>query len=135
MAVEMTDMPDLKISTATFEFSPAFAQLKQLNMTVGERSDFTASGRLENYIPYLFSDDTLRGNISLSSNFLDLNEILDIMPSDTTEKDTTSLAVIQVPKNIDFIFDAVVKRLVFDKLSNDVKGNVVVKNGVVTTEA
>ena len=106
MAVEMTDMPDMKISTATFDFNPAFAELKQLKMTVGERSDFTASGRLGNYIPYLFSGDTLRGNLSLSSNTLDLNEILDIIPSDTTENDTTSLAIIQIPKNIDFIFDA-----------------------------
>ena len=133
MAVEMTDMPDIKISTATFDFNPAFAELKQLKMTVGERSDFTASGRLDNYIPYLFSGDTIRGNLSLSSNSLDLNEILDIIPSDTTENDTTSLAVIQIPKNIDFIFDAAVKRLVFDKLTgNDVKGKVVVKDGVVT---
>ena len=133
MAVEMADMPDIKISTAAFNFNPAFAELKQLKMTVGEKSDFTASGRLENYIPYLFSGDTIRGKLSLSSNSLDLNEILDIMPSDTTENDTASLAVIQIPKNIDFIFDAAVKRLVFDKLTgNDVKGKVVVKDGVVT---
>ena len=55
------------------------------------------------------------------------------MPSDTTENDTASLAVIQIPKDINFIFDAAVKRLVFDKLTgNDVKGKVVVKDGVVT---
>ncbi len=133
MAVEMTDMPDIKISTAAFNFNPAFAELKQLQMTVGEKSDFTASGRLENYIPYLFSGDTIRGHLSMASNNLDLNEILDIMPSDTTENDTASLAVIQVPKDIDFIFDAAVKRLVFDKLTgSDVRGKVVVKEGVIT---
>jgi hypothetical protein len=133
MAIEMADMPDLKISTAAFNFNPAFAELKQLQMTVGERSDFTASGRVENYIPYLFSGDTIRGHLSIASNDLDLNEILDMMPSDTTENDTASLAVIQVPKDIDFIFDAAVKRLVFDKLTgNDVSGKVAVKNAVVT---
>jgi len=133
MTVEMTDMPDVKISNAAFDFTPAFAELKQLQMTVGERSDFTASGRLDNYIPYLFSGDTIRGRLSLTSNNLDLNEILDIMPSDTTENDTASLAVIQIPKDINFIFDAAVKRLVFDRLTgNDVKGKVVVKDGVVT---
>ncbi len=133
MAVEMTDMPDIKISTAAFNFNPAFAELKQLQMTVGEKSDFTASGRLENYIPYLFSGDTIRGHLSMASNNLDLNEILDIMPSDTTENDTAPLAVIQIPKDIDFMFDAAVKRLVFDKLEgNDVRGKVKVKDGVVT---
>ena len=133
MAVKMADMPDIEISTAAFNFNPAFAELKQLQMTVGEKSDFTASGRLENYIPYLFSGDTIRGHLSMASNNIDLNEILDIMPSDTTENDTASLAVIQVPKDIDFIFDAAVKRLVFDKLTgNDVRGKVTVKDGVVT---
>lgn len=133
MAIEMTDFPNVKISNAAFDFSPAFAELKQIQMTVGAKSDFSASGRLENYIPYLFSGDTIRGRLSLASNNLDLNEILDIMPSDTTENDTTSLAVIQIPKNIDFIFDAAVKRLVYDKLTgNDVKGKVAVKDGVVT---
>jgi hypothetical protein len=133
MEVEMTDLPDVKISNAAFDFSPAFAELKQLQMTVGERSDFTASGRLENYIPYLFSGDTIRGRLSLASNNLDLNEMLDIMPSDTTENDTASLAVVRIPKDINFIFDAAVKKLVFDKLTgNDVKGTVLVKDGVVT---
>ncbi len=133
MAVEMADIPAIKISTAAFSFSPAFADLSQLKMKVGEKSDFTASGRLENYIPYLFSGDTIRGKLSLSSNSVDLNEILDAMPSDTTGNDSTSLAIIQIPKNIDFIFDAAINRLVFNKLTADeVKATVIVKDGMVT---
>lgn len=132
MAVEMAELPAIMINTAAFTFSPAFANLSQLKMKVGEKSDFTASGRLENYIPYLFSGDTIRGNLSLSSNSVDLNEILDAMPSDTSENDT-SLAVIQIPKNIYFMIDAVINRLVFNKLTADeVKGSIIVKDGVVT---
>ncbi len=132
MVVEMAELPAIKINTAAFTFSPAFADLSQLKMKVGEKSDFTASGRLENYIPYLISGDTIRGRLSLSSNSIDLNEILDKMPSDTSKNDT-SLAVIQIPKNIDFIFDAVINRLVFNKLAADeVKGRIIVKDGVVT---
>ena len=132
MAVEMAELPAIKINTAAFTFSPAFADLSQLKMKVGEKSDFTASGRLENYIPYLISGDTIRGKLSLSSNSVDLNEILDTMPSDTSKNDT-SLAVIQIPKNIDFIFDAVINRLVFNKLiADEVKGRIIVKDGVVT---
>ena len=132
MAVEMIELPAIKINTAAFTFSPAFADLSQLKMKVGEKSDFTASGRLENYIPYLISGDTIRGKLSLSSNSVDLNEILDTMPSDTSKNDT-SLAVIQIPKNIDFIFDAVINRLVFNKLiADEVKGRIIVKDGVVT---
>jgi hypothetical protein len=132
MAVELNDMPDMKISTAAFDFNPAFAEIKHFKMTMGE-SDLSVTGRLGNYIPYLFSGDTLRGNLALSSNSLDLNEILDIIPSDTTENDPTSMAVIQIPKTIDLILDAAANRLVFDRLTgSDVKGKVLVKNGVVT---
>ncbi len=28
MAVEMTDLPDIKISTAAFDFNPAFAEIE-----------------------------------------------------------------------------------------------------------
>jgi hypothetical protein len=133
MAMTMTDMPALKINNAGIVFNPAFAELTGLAATMGEKSDFTLSGRLENYIPYLFSDGTLKGNLSLKSKIVDLNEILDLMPSDTLDTDTAALEVIQIPKNIDFTFDAVVESMVYGKLTaDDVKGKVVVRDGVVT---
>ena len=99
---------------------------------MGEKSDASLSGRLENYIPYLFSDGVIKGNLALRSNEIDLNEILGIMPSDTIESDTASLSVIRVPGNIDFTFNAAVGKLIFNKLvANDVNGKVSVKDGVV----
>ncbi len=131
MAVTMAGMPSLKIREAGFKFNPAYAELTGLAATMGEKSDFTLAGRLENYIPYLFSDGTIKGNLSLRSKMVDLNEILDIMLSDTTENDTTALEVIHIPENIDFAFDAVIDRLAYGKLSaDDVKGKIVVRDGV-----
>lgn len=131
MAVTMAGMPSLKISDAGFKFNPAYAELTGLAATMGEKSDFTLAGRLENYIPYLFSDGTIKGNLSLRSKMVDLNEILDIMLSDTTENDTTALDVIHIPENIDFAFDAAIDRLAYGKLSaDDVKGKIVVRDGV-----
>ncbi len=134
MALEMPDLPAVKINNASFTFAPAYSELKQLNMKVGERSDFSISGKLENYIPYLFSDGIIKGNLSLVSQSLDLNEIMDKIPADTTAvEDTTALAVIHVPENIDFTFNALIGKLVFQKLAaTDVKGNIIVRNGVVT---
>ena len=59
---------------------------------------------------------------------------MDRLPSDTaTVDDTTSLAVIQIPKNIDFTFNAFISRLVYDRLTaSDVKGNIIMRDGVVT---
>jgi len=132
MSIEMPALPAVRVGRADFSFTPAFAELKQMNMTMGEKSDASLSGRLENYIPYLFSDGVIKGSLALSSDEIDLNEILGMMPSDTIENDTTALSVIRVPDNIDFTFDAAVGKLTFNKLvARDVSGNVRVKDGVV----
>ncbi len=133
MAMTMTDMPELKINNASFVFSPAFAEMTGMTATMGEKSDFTITGRLENYIPYLFSDGILKGNLSMKSRLVDLNEILDIFPSDTLETDTVAMEVIRIPKNIDFTFDANVDKLAYGRLAaTDVTGNILVRDGVVT---
>ena len=56
---------------------------------------------------------------------------MDNIPSDTTAvKDTTALAVINIPRNIDFIFNGVIGRLYFDRLeATEVKGNLTVHDG------
>ncbi len=133
MAVTMTDMPELKVSNASFVFNPAFAELTGLTATMGDKSDFTLTGRLENYIPYLFSDGVLKGNMSMKSRLVDLNEILGIFPSDTLETDTAAMEVIRIPKNIDFTFGANIDKLAYGRIAaTDVTGNILVRDGVVT---
>ncbi|MCU0458744.1 MAG: AsmA family protein [Bacteroidales bacterium] len=133
MAVAMADMPELKVSNASFAFSPEYAELTGMNATMGKGSDFAITGRLGNYIPYLFSDGVVRGNLSLRSEKIDLNEIMDFIPSDTVETDTVPMEVFGVPENIDFTFDALVGRLEYGRLSaSDVKGNITVRDGSVT---
>lgn len=134
MSVEMPDLPPIRIDNASMTFNPAYSELKQLMMKVGEKSDFRLSGRLENYIPWLLSDGIIKGNLSLISSVVDLNEIMDKFPSDTAAvKDTTALAVINIPRNIDFAFDGEIGRLFFDRLeATEVKGNLTVRDGVIT---
>jgi hypothetical protein len=52
--IAMTGYPEVNIKEAGFEFSPAFAALTKADFMVGEKSDMNLSGRLENYVPYLF---------------------------------------------------------------------------------
>lgn len=70
MAVEMSGMPDMRISSAAFAFSPAFAEMTGMKASMGKGSDFSLSGRLENYIPYLFSDGILRETCRLNLTML-----------------------------------------------------------------
>lgn len=133
MAVEMSDLPVVRIADAAFSFKPEWAELTRMTARIGEKSDVTMSGRLENYIPYLFSDGILRGTLAMSSKEIDLNEIMDYIPSDTIDADTAAMEVITVPDNIDLSLAARVDRLRYGRLAaSDVKGDILVRDGVVT---
>jgi len=135
MVVAMTDMPAVSISDASFLLTPAYSEMTKLNMKVGDKSDFSLQGRLENYIPYIFSNGIIKGKMTLNSNLIDGNNIMSKMKTTetTTTEDTTSLAVVVIPRNISFVFDASVGKLVYDSLqATDFKGNIVVNDGVVT---
>jgi hypothetical protein len=150
MLVAMSGYPEVKINEAGFEFTPAYASMTNTSLNVGAKSDFMLTGRLENYIPYVFSDKTIKGNLSLHSKLVDVSEILSKISSDTTlgasqssptvqgsanapVEDTTSLSVIKVPENIDFDFDAVIDEFTFDNIkAQKVKGHIIVRNGILS---
>jgi hypothetical protein len=134
MLVAMTGYPEVKISNASFEFTPAYAAMPSASLNVGEKSDFLLSGRLENYIPYMLSDGTIKGNLSLRSKVIDATDIMSQMVTDTTATDdTTSLATIHIPRNIDFSFDAAIDQFLYDKIkARNVKGNIIVSDGVLS---
>jgi hypothetical protein len=133
MLVAMTGYPEVKINNAGFEFTPSYAAMPSASLNVG-KSDFLLSGRLENYIPYVLSDGTIKGNLSLRSKVIDATEIMSQMATDTTAaEDTTSLATIHIPRNIDFSFDAVIDQFLYDKIkARNVKGNIIVSDGVLS---
>jgi hypothetical protein len=134
MMVAMIGYPEVKINTADFEFSPAYAALTNANLNVGGKSDFHLSGRLENYLPYILKNETIKGNLTLKSDLVDVSEILSKMTTDTTAvEDTTSLAVIRVPNNIDFDFNAVINKFIYDNIkAENVRGHIIVRNGVLS---
>jgi hypothetical protein len=134
MVVAMTGYPEVKINEAHMEFTPAYASMTNTNLNVGGRSDFLLAGRLENYIPYVFSDQTIKGNLSMRSKLVDVSEIMSKMASDTTEvEDSTSLTVIQIPKNINFDFDALINEFNYDEIkAQNVKGHIIVHDGILS---
>ncbi|HSN49792.1 MAG TPA: AsmA-like C-terminal region-containing protein, partial [Bacteroidales bacterium] len=134
MLVAMAGYPEIKIIKAGFDFTPAWAALTNTNMTIGGKSDFSLSGRLANYIPYLLKDQIIRGNLSMRSKLIDASEIMSKIKSDTTlADDTTALAVIQVPENIDFDFDAIIDEFRYDNLKGqNVKGHIIIRDGILS---
>lgn len=134
MIVAMTGYPEVNISEADFMFTPSYAALSNGNMKVGGESDFSLSGRIENYIPWFFKNATVKGNMSVRSNLVDVSEILSKMAADTSEfVDTASLAVIRIPKNIDFDLNAVINNFTYENIkARDVKGQIVIRDGVLS---
>jgi len=134
MLVTMTGYPEVLINEAGFEFTPAYVAMSNTSINVGGKSDFKLNGRIENFIPYIFSDKTIKGNLALHSKIIDVSEIMSKMVTDTTAaEDTTALTVIQVPKNIDFDFTALIDEFSYDNIkAKDIKGHIIVKDGVLS---
>jgi len=153
MTVSMIGYPEIIINEAGFEFTPAYATMSKANMKVGGKSDFALSGRIENYIPYVFSNKTIKGNLTMRSKLVDVSEIMSKMAKAAPEvKDTashpsinntsiavpaaetnTSIALIKVPKNIDFDFDALIDEFRYDNITaQKVKGHFSVRNGILS---
>ena len=134
MLIAMTGYPEVKINEAAFEFTPAYAAMTNTNLNVGGKSDFSLNGHIENYIPYMFSNQAIKGNLSLRSKLIDVSEIMSKMSSDTTTAaDTTALTVMQVPKNIDFDFDALINDFKYDSIrAQNVKGHIIVRDGILS---
>lgn len=128
------DLPQgFKITETVLNFSPKFVDLAKFESQIG-KSDLKMNGRLENFIPFVFKDETVRGNLNISSNLFDANEFLG---GETTEEeveveDTSAMSVIEVPRNINFNMKANFARIIYDKLDiTNLNGNIDVKDGIV----
>jgi hypothetical protein len=134
MLVTMVGYPEVKINEAGLEFTPAYAAVTRTSLNVGGKSDFLLNGKIENYIPYVFSDQTIRGNLTMNSKMIDVTEIMSKMATDSTVvEDTASLTIIQVPKNIDFDFSALIEEFSYDNIkAQKVKGHIIVRDGILS---
>ena len=121
---------DVFIGKMALKFSPQYVSLDEFNAKMG-KSDISATGRIDNFLQYIFKDSLVKGSFNFNSGLLDLNELM--LPSDSeavgTVPDTSPLSVIEVPKNIDFTLNSSIGKILYDKLEiSNVSGNVNIKN-------
>ena len=132
---ESPDFPQgVKIAGMQLNFTPRRVELANFDAVIGS-SDIAMNGSLENFIPYVFRKETIRGTLALKSNTINLNEFMSDKPAEKTEtvqEDSGQLSVIEVPKNIDFAVDANIGKIFFDKLViTDTVGALLVRDGKV----
>lgn len=119
-----------RIISANMVFSPRFVELTSFDSRAG-KSDFKLNGKLEKFIPYVFNNDTIEGTLSLTSNLIDVTELMgpEEPAAQPAAQDTTQLSVIGIPANIDFTLNSNIGQINYDKLKmNDVEGIVIVRH-------
>ncbi|WP_316824294.1 AsmA-like C-terminal region-containing protein [Pedobacter miscanthi] len=134
-ASKSVPMP-VSIPYAKLVFSPENITLSNLTAKVG-KSDFAASGSVNNYLNYFFNkNQALQGTFNVSSNLVDVNELMG--PKDPTAKNkaaatTSKLSVFKVPGNLDFTLVAQAGRVLYDTFDiTNASGALLVKNKTVT---
>jgi len=124
---------DITLKKMVLNFSPQYVELAAFDVLIG-KSDISANGKIENFIAYAFADDeALTGRFNMSSNLMDLNEFMEeeteVAAESTDAIDEEPLTIIEVPKNIDFVLNTTMKKVVYDNMDIDnLKGELVVKN-------
>lgn len=123
------------VRNGRLDFSPEMVNLSTFNMKVGQ-SDFNLSGKVTNYLNYIFKEGTLNGNMQLTSSLVNLNELLRLQVPEATTSQTnentaqadTSILAFNIPKNIDFTFRSNIKQAIYDRVPIS---NI---NGVITAQ-
>lgn len=133
------------VSTGKLDFSPQNVNLSQLNVKVGQ-SDFNLTGKVFNYLNYIFKDGVLQGDLQLASSFVNINELLRLQKKNvnpvkanknvaepstgSNAAETQEKLVFDIPKNIGFTFRSNIDKAVFDKLPlSEITGLITAKNG------
>jgi hypothetical protein len=110
------DLPlNLHIAGSSLLFSPQYLEVKNFDAVMG-KSDFHVSGKMADFIPYVFKNTTIRGNFIFTSGVLDLNELMASSEAPAAETDTLPLTIIEVPGNIDFKLVSRIDKMFYDKL-------------------
>jgi len=123
------DVYDIENFVAKGNFTPNTLTVSQLSGKIGQ-SDFAASGVLTNVWNYIFSNQVLGGDLTMRSNYMNLNQF---MTAEGAPAPTTAPAVaaepILVPENIDLRVNADMATVIYDNMElKNVKGALLVKN-------
>ncbi|RYG02530.1 MAG: membrane assembly protein AsmA, partial [Chitinophagaceae bacterium] len=125
----------VSIPSAKMTFSPKNITLANLNAKLG-KSDFAANGSVNNYLNYIFKkNQLLEGTFNLTSNYLDVNELMGSAGAEEkpkATKDGVELSVFEVPSNINFNMAVKANKVKYDKYDiSNARGAVQVKDKTV----
>ena len=138
MQVKIEGIPEVSIEQSTFAFTPRHLTLSETKVLVGA-NDITADCRFENYMAFALKGETLKGQLNLKSQHMNLNDFMTSSETETTEKaeETASegesdetMGTLVVPKNIDFNMNVDMAEILFANITlRDLNGKLIIKDG------
>lgn len=140
LQLTLSDLPQVDIEEMLMKLSPQYVNLSETKIRMG-KNDLTLSGNLENMLGYMMKGDVIKGNLTLYSNYFNLDAFLSSSSSSETEKaaeeetknDTQPSSTVIIPKNIDFDMNATFEEIVLQQLYlKQSKGNLRVKDGTLS---
>ena len=124
--------PDgVKLNTLLASFNPRNVTLSNLS---GQymKTNFTANGSIDNLLPYALKNKMLSGVLNIKADQVNLDDWMGTS-SDTSSKSTAASAPFAVPANLDFVVNAGVDKVHYDKLDlQHLSGSLVLKDETVT---
>ncbi len=139
------DLPnEVSVKKMLLRFSPQNLSLESLDAKMG-KSDFQMAGKIDNYLGYVFRDELLKGQFTLNSTNLDLDELMGTTatPAATSDKAAAATATAPpanpepflIPNNIDFILTTSLANVTYSGIVlKNIRGNIKMKEEVASLE-
>lgn len=131
----------IKIKEAQVNFKPGTITLDQMNVTSG-KSDIKATGTINNFLGFLFTEQQLKGNFNVQSNNFYVNDFMTkgeatASSTSTDKEEVTSQpsSKFKIPSFLDATLAFTAKNVVYDNLNlKNAKGVVKVKDETASLE-
>lgn len=132
----MVQIPDIK-----FNYKPERCEISSANVVFGN-SDFYLSGAVTGLEKWLSHEDMLKGDLYFTSNYTNVDDLLDALSGLGTDADTleaqrkednvdTSAHPFIVPRDVDFTLHTRIKEArAFENDLREVAGDVQIKDGI-----
>ncbi|MDF1697017.1 MAG: AsmA-like C-terminal region-containing protein [Saprospiraceae bacterium] len=112
------------------QVTPTKATLRTLETNIGE-SDFKMDGEFTNINNYIFENETLKGDINLTSNYINANEFM-LEEGAVAEEE---IEVFPVPEKMDLNINTQIGEVLYTTIPlQNIKGNIKVSDEIATIE-
>ncbi len=122
----------VKLASTTLSFNPKTVTLNELNGTTG-KTDFNATGTIDNLLGYMFNDEKIEGRFNLRSNTFALSDFMveeEIGSKSADKKESVATEEkIKIPSFLDADINVSANTVLYDNLTlKNVKGNLRIKD-------